>query len=82
MNREDASEWMELMGAYRKEYQGFKDRDAVRVVIPQRGAEVLGSTSYTDYKVGQGVLKLKLKVRLCAQGISKRMELMILILRY
>ena len=41
MSSEDASEWME---AYRKEYQGFKDRYAVRMVIPPRGAKVLGSS--------------------------------------
>ena len=31
MSHEDAAEWME---AYRKEYQGFIDRDAIRIVIP------------------------------------------------
>ena len=55
------------MEAYRKEYQGFKDRDAVRVVIPPRGANVLGSQTRTDYKVEQGFLQ-KRKVRLCARG--------------
>ena len=33
MSREDAAEWME---AYQKKYQGFKDRAAVRMVIPPR----------------------------------------------
>ena len=61
---EDASEWME---AYRKECHGFKDRDAVKMVIPPRGAKVLGSTTCVDYKVEQGVL-LKRIVRLCARG--------------
>ena len=32
------------MEAYRKEYQGFKDRDAVTMVILPRRANVLGST--------------------------------------
>ena len=64
MSREDAGEWME---AYRKEYQGFKDRDAVRMVIPPRGAKVLRSTNRVEYKVEQGVLQ-KRKVRLCARG--------------
>ena len=33
------------------DHQGFKDRDAVRKVIPPRGAKVLGFTTSTDYKV-------------------------------
>ena len=63
MSGEDASEWME---AYRKEYQGFKDRDAVKMVIPPHGAKVLGSTTSVDYKAEQVVLQ-KRKVRLCAR---------------
>ena len=64
MSSEDAAEWMET---YRKEYQGFKDRDAVKMVIPPRGAKVLGTTTRVDYKVEQGVLQ-KRKVRLCTRG--------------
>ena len=45
MSREDAAEWME---AYRKEYQGFKDRDAVWIVIIPQGAKVLRSTTRSD----------------------------------
>ena len=55
------------MEAYRKEYQGFKDRDAVRMVILPRGAKVLGSTTRVDYEVEHGVLQ-KRKVRFCARG--------------
>ena len=54
MSREDASKWME---AYRKEYQGFKDRDTVKMSIPPRGAKVLGSTTRVDYKVEQGCFR-------------------------
>ena len=56
MSRDDAAEWME---AYRKEYQGFKDRDAVKMVIPPRGAKVLGSTTRVDYKVESCMVILK-----------------------
>ena len=72
------------MEAYQKKYQGFKDRDAVRVVIPLCGAKVLGSTTRTDYKVEQGGFRSAKYV--CVhegnQGISKCMELMIHIPRY
>ena len=54
-------------GAYLKEYQGFKDRDAVRIVVQPLGAKILGSTTSTEYKTDQGVLQ-KSKVRLCARG--------------
>ena len=54
MSRKDAAEWMET---YWKEYQGLKDRDAVRVVIPPQGTKVLGSTTRIDYEVKQGVLQ-------------------------
>ena len=60
------------MEAFWKEYQGFKDRDSVKMVIPPRGAKVLGSTTRVDYKVEQGVLQ-KRKVRLSHEGISKYM---------
>ena len=64
MSLKDTAKGME---AYRKEYQEFKERDAARVVIPPRGAKVLGSTTRTNHKVEQGVLQ-KRKVRLCARG--------------
>ena len=71
MSRKDAPEWME---AYRKKFQGFKDRDSVGMVIPPRGAKVLGSTTRVDYKVEQGVLQKRKYV--CAhEGISKSMVL-------
>ena len=54
-------------GSVLEEIQGFKDRDAVRVVSPPRGAKVLGSTTGTHYKVEQGVLPTR-TVRLCARG--------------
>ena len=64
MSSKDSVKWME---AYRKEYQGFKDRRAVGIVIPPRCSKVLGSMTHTDYKVVQGVLQ-KRKVRLCTRG--------------
>ena len=71
------------MEAYRKEYQGFNFRDAVRMVLPPRGPgakpEVLGSTTRVDYKVKQGVLQ---KRNFCVhEGISKVMVLTTAILR-
>ena len=69
------------MEAYRTEYQGFNFRDAVRMVLPPRGAkpEVLGSTTRVDYKVEQGVLQ---KRNFCVhEGISKVMVLTTAILR-
>ena len=64
MSREDAAEWME---AYRKKYQEFKDRDTVRMVIPPRGAKVLGSTTRVEHKVEQGVHQ-KQKYVVCTRG--------------
>ena len=39
----------------------------MRLVIPPRGAKVLGSSTSSDYKVEQGQLQ-KRKVRLCSRG--------------
>ena len=39
----------------------------MRMVIPPRGAKVLGSTTRVDDKAEEGVLQ-KRKVRLCARG--------------
>ena len=50
-----------------KEYQGFKDRDVVRIFVPPPGAKILGSTIRTEYKTDQGVPQ-KRKVRLCTRG--------------
>ena len=72
MSREDAAEWME---AYHKEYQGFKDRDAVRMDIPPRSAKVLGSTTHIDNKIELGVLQ-KRKYICVHDGIIKSMVLM------
>ena len=78
MSREDAAEWME---AYRKKYQEFKDRDTVRMVIPPRGAKVLGSTTRVDNKVEKACCRNEKYV--CAhEGISKSMVLMTATLRY
>ena len=64
MSRPDAPEWME---AYMNEYQGFKNRDVVKIVVPPPGAKILGSTTRAEYKTDQGVLQ-KRKIRLCARG--------------
>ena len=69
MSRDDAAEWME---AYRREYQGFKDRDAVKMVIPPRGAKVLGSTTRVDYKSNQACFRNE-KYVCDHEGISKYM---------
>ena len=54
MSRPDAAEWIE---AYLKEYQGFKDREAVRIVVPPPGDKILGSTTWAEYKTDQGVIQ-------------------------
>ena len=45
---------------------GIKVHQVTIVILP-RGVKIFGSTTRTDYKVEQGVLK-KQKVRLCAPG--------------
>ena len=64
MSREDRQEWAE---AYDSEYQGFYDHGTLKVVRPEPGAKVIGTTTRTEYKVVNCVFK-KRKVRLCVMG--------------
>ena len=64
MSRPDAADWME---SYRREYQGFIDRDALEVVPRPKGVKVLGSITRNEYKTKDGVLD-KLKTRWCVRG--------------
>jgi hypothetical protein len=68
MRREDCQEWAE---AYDSEYQGFYDHGTLKVVRPEPGAKVIGTTTRTEYKVVNGVFK-KHKVWLCVMGNQKR----------
>ncbi len=64
MRREYRQEWAE---AYDSEYQGFYDHGTLKVVRPEPGAKVIGTTTQTEYKVVNVVFK-KRKVRLCVMG--------------
>ena len=54
MRRIDCPEWAE---AYDKEYQGFLEHDTLKIVRPEPGVKILGTTTCTEYKVVNGVLK-------------------------
>ena len=62
----DAAEWVE---AYRKEGQGFQNRDALDVVRSLKGTKILNSITRTEYKNEMGVLGAH-------EGISKSTILM------
>ncbi len=47
MRMEDRQEWAE---AYDSEYQGFYDHGTLKVVRLEPGAEVIGTTTRTEYK--------------------------------
>jgi hypothetical protein len=47
MSREDRQEWAD---AYDSEYQGFYDHGTLKVVRPEPGAKVIGTTTRTEYK--------------------------------
>ena len=64
MSREDKQEWAE---AYNKEYQGFMERKAFRVVRPEKGIRIHDTLTRVEYKEDNGTF-LKRKVRLCARG--------------
>ena len=64
LSRKDANDWIE---SYRREYQGFIDRDALEVVPRPKGAKVLGTLTRNEYKTKNGVLD-KLKTRWCVRG--------------
>ena len=60
----DAAQWMD---AYAKEYQGIMDRKAVDLVKPPPGTKILGSTTWLEYKIGNGKFS-KWKARMCVRG--------------
>ncbi len=64
MSRDDKQEWAE---AYNKEYQGFKERNALKVVRPDKGIRIHDALTRLEYKEDDGTF-LKRKVRLCARG--------------
>ncbi len=68
MNREDLQEWAE---AYDSEYQGFVEHGTLKLVRPEPGAKIIGTTTRTEYKVINGVFK-KRKVRLCVMGNQQK----------
>jgi hypothetical protein len=67
MSRDDKQEWAE---AYNKEYQGFKERNAFKVVRPDKGIRIHDTLTRLEYKEDNGTfLKRKhRKLRLCARG--------------
>ena len=64
MSREDKQEWAE---AYDKEYRGFMERNAFKVVRPEKGIRIHDTLTRLEYKEDNGTF-LKRKVRLCARG--------------
>ncbi len=64
MNSFDLLEWAE---AYGKEYQGFIEQGTLKIARPEKGAQVLDTTTRADYKVTNGVFD-KRKIRLCVCG--------------
>jgi hypothetical protein len=68
MARPDREKWA---AAYQKEFQGFKDRNALAVVKLPEGAKALGTTTRLEYKINNGVLE-KYKVRMCVREDQQR----------
>jgi len=64
MSREDKQDWAE---AYDKEYRGFMERKAFKVVRPEKGIKIHDTLTRLEYKEDNGTF-LKRKVRLCARG--------------
>jgi hypothetical protein len=54
MARPDREQWAK---AYQQEYQGFKDRNVLKVVELPQGAKVLGTTTRLEYKINNGVFE-------------------------
>ncbi len=67
MSRDDKQEWAE---AYNKEYQDFKERNAFKVLRPDKGIRIHDTLTRLEYKEDNGTF-LKRKVRLCAKGIGR-----------
>jgi hypothetical protein len=64
MSREDKQDWAE---AYDKEYRGFMERKAFKVVRPEKGIKIHDTLTRLEYKEDNGTF-LKRIVRLCARG--------------
>ncbi len=64
MSRDDKREWAE---AYNNEYQDFKERNAFKVVSPDKGIRIHDTLTRPEYKEDNGTF-LNRKVRLCARG--------------
>ena len=64
MSCEDKQDWAE---AYDKEYRGFMERNAFKVVRPEKGIKVHDTLTRLEYKEDNGTF-LKRTVRLCARG--------------
>ena len=61
MSREDKQEWAE---AFDKEYRGFKERNAFKVVRPKPGVKILDTLTRLEYKEDNGTFQ-KRKARMC-----------------
>jgi hypothetical protein len=59
MSRDDKQEWAE---AYNKKYQGFKERNACKVVHSDEGIKIHDTLTRLEYKEDNGTF-LKRKVR-------------------
>jgi hypothetical protein len=64
MSREGLQSWAE---AYDKEYRGFKERNAFKIVRPEKGIKIHDTLTRLEYKE-DNVTFLKRKVRSCARG--------------
>ena len=53
MSRKDRQEWAEALN---KEDRGFKDRNALAIVKPPKGARILGALTRWEYKEDNGTL--------------------------
>ena len=64
MSREDRQSWAE---AYDKEYSGFKERNAFKIIRPEKCIKIHDTLTRLEHKEDSGTF-LKRKVRLCARG--------------
>ncbi len=68
MRREDWQEWAET---YDTRNQGYLDHGTLKLVRPEQGAKVIGTTTRTEYNVTNAVFK-KSKIRLCDTGNQQK----------
>jgi hypothetical protein len=62
------------MESYRREFQGFKDSDALKVVEWKKGMKVLGLATHIEYKMVDGKLH-EFKTRWCVRGDQLEYEI-------